>query len=169
MATCLAPILAAPTPAGTPQTYAEFAAALRRQMAPGSPREELAVERFTRASWNALRLQEVETNLLADLSLAADPATIATLDSLSRQVARHERTMRDALKDFEANKTERLDAYEEHLRAQSRQQEDAGAATANPPALAGLAGSRNPVRPTEICEDTVARSRLQPAATAASR
>ena len=100
---------------GKPDSYQTFADQLRAHFKPGSALEELAFARYTRAAWNSRRLEELQTELLDTPDLAHDLTTLRTLDLLSRQVARHERTMRESMRDFEQHKTERLDAYDEYL------------------------------------------------------
>lgn len=125
MAACPSPHPADFT-AGQPDTYETFAAQLRVHFKPASALEELAFQRYTRAAWNSLRLEQLQTELLQLPNLATDQATLKTLDLLSRQVGRHERTMRESMRDFEQHKTERLDAYDEYLarRHQAAQPED---------------------------------------------
>jgi hypothetical protein len=76
--------------------YEQYAAELRDECAPAGALQETAFQQFARAAWNLLRLRAWESQILDAENAFTDPEAIRTLDLLSRQAARLERSMRDA-------------------------------------------------------------------------
>ena len=79
------------------ESFEIHAAQLRDELTPDSPLQELAFMQFARASWNLLQLRRAESEVLAQPGFHKDPEAVRTLDILSRQSARLEKSMRDAL------------------------------------------------------------------------
>ena len=83
------------------ESFETHAAQLRDELTPGSPLQELAFMQFARASWNLLQLRQAETEILGQPGFHKDAEAMRTLDILSRQSARLEKSMRDAFNELQ--------------------------------------------------------------------